>query len=140
MPPHQPGEVTAPTHHAVVVRENSNSSMSNPSQSPSGLTSWDSRQKHPNNKVRGSVAAAHSNRQNIPKSAPKNACLNCKKARAECDGKKPCTRSNTKAEALPCDYEVHIKHAKEELLKRIHELSAKDKLTDFILEAVLPDN
>ncbi|KAL5346646.1 hypothetical protein ACLOAV_008353 [Pseudogymnoascus australis] len=45
-----------------------------------------------------------------------------------------------KAEALPCDYEVNIKHAKEELLKRIHELSAKDKLTDFILDALLSDD
>jgi hypothetical protein len=41
---------------------------------------------------------------------------------------------------LPCNYKVNIKHAKEELLKQIHKLSAKDKLTNFILDTLLPNN
>ncbi|KAL5351050.1 hypothetical protein ACLOAV_004624 [Pseudogymnoascus australis] len=117
--------------------DNNKSSVSNPSQLTSESTSWD--QKHRNDKA-GGLSTAHSKRQRILMSATKNACLNCKKARAKCDDKKPCTRCNTTAEALPCEYEVNIINAKEELLKRIHELSAKDKLTDFILNVLLSDD
>lgn len=41
---------------------------------------------------------------------------------------------------MSCEYEVNIKHTKEKLLELIHELSAKDKLTDFILSVLLPDD
>lgn len=40
----------------------------------------------------------------------------------------------------PCVYEAHIKDAKEELMRQIHELRAKGKLTDLILMALQSDN
>jgi hypothetical protein len=42
-------------------------------------------------------------------------------------------------ETSPCLYEVHIKHAKEELVKQIKELEAKDNLTQQILRSLSAD-
>ncbi|KAH9203332.1 hypothetical protein DL95DRAFT_472472 [Leptodontidium sp. 2 PMI_412] len=75
------------------------------------------------------------NRQSVTRTA----CLNCKKARAKCDGSKPCKRCATRGETSGCIYEVHIKHAKEELVKEIKELKVKDHLTGHILQALSTD-
>ncbi|KAE8442503.1 hypothetical protein EG329_003284 [Mollisiaceae sp. DMI_Dod_QoI] len=80
-----------------------------------------------------------SKRRRVPESVTRNACLNCKKARAKCDGKKPCKRCATRLETSECIYEIHIKHAKEELVKQIKELKAKDHLTEQILQALSTD-
>src|SRR5271168_4729159 len=42
-------------------------------------------------------------------------------------------------ETSECIYEVHIKHAKEELVKQIKELRVKDYLIDQILQALSTD-
>ncbi len=42
-------------------------------------------------------------------------------------------------ETSECIYEIHIKHAKEELVKQIKELRAKDHLTEQILQALSTD-
>ncbi|CAL3969898.1 hypothetical protein PZA11_007552 [Diplocarpon coronariae] len=77
-----------------------------------------------------------SKRRRVPESVTRNACLNCKKARAKCDGKKPCKRCATRVETSECIYEIHIKHAKEELVQQIKDLRAKDHMTEQILQAL----
>jgi len=42
-------------------------------------------------------------------------------------------------EAALCNYEVHVKHAKEELVKQIKSLEAKDHMTQQILRALSAD-
>jgi hypothetical protein len=54
----------------------------------------------------------------------------------QCDGKKPCKRCASRIETSECIYEVHIKHAKEELVKQIKELMAQEHLTEQILQAL----
>jgi len=54
----------------------------------------------------------------------------------QCDGNKPCKRCATRVETSDCIYEIHIKHAKEELVKQIKELRAKDHMTEQILQAL----
>ncbi|KAH8586833.1 hypothetical protein B0O99DRAFT_695099 [Bisporella sp. PMI_857] len=115
--------------------ENSGSMSNQSTQSTSeSATGSDSR------RVRNEKDAETSNistkRRRVPDSVTRNACLNCKKARAKCDGKKPCKRCASRIETSECIYEVHIKHAKEELVKQIKELMAKDHLTDQILQAL----
>ncbi|KFY05407.1 hypothetical protein O988_00018 [Pseudogymnoascus sp. VKM F-3808] len=139
MSPHNPEKLPVRPIMQSSSGDNSNSSMSNPNQSTSESMSWDSRQKHPNDRARG-FSTQKSRRRRVPKSVTNNACMNCKSARAKCDGKKPCTRCNTKVGALPCVYKAHVKNAKEELLKQIHELSEKGKMTRLILEALRPDD
>ena len=57
----------------------------------------------------------------------------------QCDGKKPCKRCATRVETSECIYEIHIKHAKEELVKQIKDLRAKDHMTEQILQALSTD-
>jgi hypothetical protein len=149
----------------------SSAPASPPSQSTSESTGSDPRRNRAEKEsVEGSSAS--SKRRRVPESVTRNACLNCKKARAkvstfppssdrvgahgsasprplasevphanfaQCDGKKPCKRCATRVETPECIYEIHIKHAKEELVKQIRELKAKDHLTDQILQALSTD-
>ncbi|TVY44768.1 Nitrogen assimilation transcription factor [Lachnellula subtilissima] len=126
----------------------SSASPSNPSQSTSestGNSGSDPRlpldagssSKSTSGNLSGSTAS--SKRRRVPESVTRNACLNCKKARAKCDGEKPCHRCASRIEFSDCVYEVHIKHAKEELVRQIRELEAKDHLTDQILQALSTD-
>ncbi|KFZ03336.1 hypothetical protein V502_11034 [Pseudogymnoascus sp. VKM F-4520 (FW-2644)] len=113
----------------------SSASASNPSQSASESTSSDPRLKHRTDKGRDQGPLL-SKRRRVPVNITRNACVNCKKARAKCDGNTPCSRCTTRAETSPCVYEVHIKHAKEELMKQINELSAKNRLSERIFKTL----
>ncbi|KFY50120.1 hypothetical protein V495_00346 [Pseudogymnoascus sp. VKM F-4514 (FW-929)] len=113
----------------------SSASASNPSQPTIESTSSDPRLMHHDDQGR-EPARLPSKRRRVPESITRNACLNCKKGRAKCDGKKPCSRCTTRAEMTPCVYEVHIKHAKEELMKQIHELRAKNNLNERVIKAL----
>ncbi|KFZ18707.1 hypothetical protein V501_01064 [Pseudogymnoascus sp. VKM F-4519 (FW-2642)] len=113
----------------------SSASASNPSQLTIESTTSDPRLKHYDDKGRN-LAPLLSKRRRVPESITRNACLNCKKGRAKCNGNKPCLRCTTRAETTPCVYEVHIKHAKEELMKQILELRAKNKLNERVIEAL----
>lgn len=86
-----------------------------------------------------SNTTASSKRRRVPESVTRNACVNCKKARAKCDAKQPCKRCASRLEASECIYEVHVKHAKEELVKQIKDLRSKDHLTEQILQAISSD-
>ncbi|KAH6667253.1 hypothetical protein B0J14DRAFT_677059 [Halenospora varia] len=109
---------------------------STPSRSASESTGSDPRR---NLAIAEGSAAASSKRRRVPESVTHNACLNCKKARTKCDGKKPCKRCATRVETSECIYEIHIKHVKEELVKQIKELRAKDHSTEQILHALSTD-
>ncbi|KAI9742923.1 MAG: hypothetical protein M1818_003652 [Claussenomyces sp. TS43310] len=128
----------------------SSGSNSLPSQSTSESTSSDPRRA-------GSAGAgstgkeadggsSSSRRRRPPDSLTRNACTNCKKARAKCDGKRPCARCASRADDAGCLYEVHVKHAKEELVGRINDLDkqvknlrSKNHLTEQILTALVVD-
>ncbi|CAG8961044.1 hypothetical protein HYFRA_00002584 [Hymenoscyphus fraxineus] len=114
-------------------------STSTPSQSTSDTTGSDPRRVRGDKEGESAGAPSTSKRRRVPDSVTRNACLNCKKARAKCDGKKPCKRCASRVETSECVYEVHIKHAKEELVKQIKELKARDHLTDQILQALSTD-
>ncbi|KAH7379045.1 hypothetical protein BKA64DRAFT_631850 [Cadophora sp. MPI-SDFR-AT-0126] len=112
-------------------------STSDPYQSPS--ESMGSGQRRNCEKEAAENSTRPFKRRRAPGSVTQNACLGCKKARAKCDGSKPCKRCVTRRETSGCIYEVHIKHAKEELVKEIKELKVKDHLTGHILQALSTD-
>jgi hypothetical protein len=149
-----------------------------PPSSTSENTGTDPRRNRDDNREGGGEGnSTASKRRRVPESVTRNACLNCKKARAkvrsdyslstrlepvlaqpcarspprgkvgfsftdrpQCDGQKPCKRCATRVETAECIYEVHIKHAKEELVKQIKELKAKDHLTERILNALIEES
>ncbi|KFY28072.1 hypothetical protein V491_00644 [Pseudogymnoascus sp. VKM F-3775] len=49
---------------------------------------------------------------------------------------KPCSRCTTRAETTLCVYEIHMKHAKEELMKQIHEVRSKNKPNERVVKAL----
>ncbi|KAF2835215.1 hypothetical protein M501DRAFT_1019993 [Patellaria atrata CBS 101060] len=63
-----------------------------------------------------------------PAHVSQNACTNCKKARAKCEGHEPqpCARCVARKTADTCIYEVHTRQAKEEMLRRIKDLEQKN--------------
>ncbi|RFU26362.1 hypothetical protein B7463_g9968, partial [Scytalidium lignicola] len=119
------------------IGENSSSS-GNPSVSTSDSTSAGPRRNRGEREVEGH--GVNSKRRRVPDSVTRNACLNCKKARAKCDGKKPCKRCASRGESSECVYEVHIKHAKEELIRQIKELKAKELSMEQIFHALSADD
>ncbi|PVH71891.1 hypothetical protein DL98DRAFT_88046 [Cadophora sp. DSE1049] len=114
----------------------SSASASNPSQSTSESTGSDPRRPRGHKDTPAESSASSSKRRRLPESVTRNACLNCKKARAKCDSNKPCKRCATRVETSECIYEIHIKHPKEELVEQIKELRAKDHMTEQILQAL----
>ncbi|KAI9704773.1 MAG: hypothetical protein M1836_006553 [Candelina mexicana] len=79
-------------------------------------------------------------RRRAPKSVTQNACTNCKKARAKCDGKRPaCSRCTSRDQGESCVYELHVKTAKEQMVREIKDLKEKNTWIEQIL-AVLVSN
>ncbi|OBT93674.1 hypothetical protein VE01_08019 [Pseudogymnoascus verrucosus] len=134
MPPRDLEKVALRTIRPSVA-DSTSASASNPSQSTPESTSSDPRLKHHTDKGRD-PGPLPSKRRRVPVSITRNACVNCKKARAKCDGNTPCLRCTTRAETSPCVYEVHIKHAKEELMKQIRELRTKNRLSERIFRTL----
>ncbi|KAH7378021.1 hypothetical protein BKA64DRAFT_766741 [Cadophora sp. MPI-SDFR-AT-0126] len=56
-----------------------------------------------------------------------------------CEGNMPCRRCTTRVKISECIHEVHIKDAKEELVKQINELRTKFDMTERILKALSTD-
>ncbi|KFY05406.1 hypothetical protein O988_00017 [Pseudogymnoascus sp. VKM F-3808] len=113
----------------------SSASISKTSQSTSESTSRDPPLRHRTNQGQGSGPLV-SKRRRAPVTITKTACVNCKKAKAKCDGNAPCSRCTTRTDTLPCVYEAHTKHAKEELVKQIRELRAKNRLSERIFKTL----
>ncbi|KAI9851076.1 MAG: hypothetical protein M1838_004508 [Thelocarpon superellum] len=75
-----------------------------------------------------------------PKDVTANACIQCKKARTKCDGKQPCFRCYQRNEGATCEYRVHVKMAKEEMLERFDQLAEQYRWAHQIMKALISDN
>ncbi|TGO43962.1 hypothetical protein BCON_0688g00010 [Botryotinia convoluta] len=72
---------------------------------------------------RSESAGPIAKKRKVPTSITANACVNCKRARAKCDGKQPCTRCTSKRSLFQkeCIYEPHTKNAKTMLVRDLKE-------------------
>ncbi|CAL8578161.1 hypothetical protein XPA_003963 [Xanthoria parietina] len=62
------------------------------------------------------------------KSITANACTNSKKARSKCDGCQPiCQRCRSRPVPRPCEYVLHTKALKEQLMREIRHLQAENR-------------
>ncbi|TLD36309.1 hypothetical protein E2P81_ATG03198 [Venturia nashicola] len=87
--------------------------------------------------VDSSVAVGKGRKRKAPQSVSQNVCTNCKRARAKCDGAEgtACTRCISRNIADQCNYELHLKTAKEELIRKIRSLElANQELVSSIRE------
>ncbi|RYP63216.1 hypothetical protein DL769_007023 [Monosporascus sp. CRB-8-3] len=64
-----------------------------------------------------------------------NACTECRKKRAKCDGQKPCSRCKSQKD-VQCIYEVPVRQSKENLRHEIESLRQQKRQRDSVLEAL----
>ncbi|RKK17044.1 hypothetical protein BFJ63_vAg10546 [Fusarium oxysporum f. sp. narcissi] len=65
-----------------------------------------------------------------------NACTECRKKRAKCDGKKPCGRCRAQKDA-ECVYEIPVRQSKENLRTEIETLRQKQRSSDQVFAALV---
>ncbi|KAK1758298.1 nitrogen assimilation transcription factor nit-4 [Echria macrotheca] len=68
-----------------------------------------------------------------------NACTECRKKRAKCDGQRPCGRCSAQKD-IECVYEIPVRQSKETLRHEIEQLRRQQRSSDQILTALVrPD-
>ncbi|KAF5615674.1 nitrogen assimilation transcription factor nit-4 [Fusarium tjaetaba] len=65
-----------------------------------------------------------------------NACTECRKKRAKCDGKKPCGRCRAQKDT-ECVYEIPVRQSKENLRNEIETLRQKQRSSDQVFAALV---
>ncbi|KAG7426153.1 Nitrogen assimilation transcription factor nit-4 [Fusarium oxysporum f. sp. raphani] len=65
-----------------------------------------------------------------------NACKECRKKRAKCDGKKPCGRCKAQKD-VECVYEILVRRSKEDLRTEIESLRQKQRSGDQVFAALV---
>ncbi|KAM4060992.1 fungal specific transcription factor [Hirsutella rhossiliensis] len=68
-----------------------------------------------------------------------NACTECRKKRAKCDGQKPCGRCKSQKD-IDCVYEIPVRQSKENLRSEIENLRQHQRSSDVVFAALVrPD-
>ncbi|KAI1372480.1 nitrogen assimilation transcription factor nirA [Hypoxylon crocopeplum] len=68
-----------------------------------------------------------------------NACTECRKKRAKCDGQKPCGRCKSQKD-VECVYEIPVRQSKENLRHEIEALRRQQRQSDSVFSALVrPD-
>ncbi|KAF5018321.1 hypothetical protein F66182_9705 [Fusarium sp. NRRL 66182] len=65
-----------------------------------------------------------------------NACTECRKKRAKCDGKRPCGRCKAQKD-VECVYEIPVRQSKENLRTEIESLRQKQRSSDQVFAALV---
>ncbi|KAI2627165.1 hypothetical protein GGS21DRAFT_256503 [Xylaria nigripes] len=98
-----------------------------------------SAQKHDMHSTSGagpSVTMVPSKRRRGPGIVTPNACNECRKKRAKCDGKTPCGRCVSQ-KTVECVYEVPVRRSKENLRREIEGLRKQQRQSDNVLSALI---
>ncbi|KAI0400898.1 fungal-specific transcription factor domain-containing protein [Xylaria palmicola] len=65
-----------------------------------------------------------------------NACTECRKKRAKCDGQKPCGRCKSQKD-VECIYEIPVRQSKENLRHEIESLRKQQRQSDSVFSALV---
>ncbi|KFA47478.1 hypothetical protein S40293_02116, partial [Stachybotrys chartarum IBT 40293] len=65
-----------------------------------------------------------------------NACTECRKKRAKCDGQKPCGRCRAQKD-IDCVYEIPVRQSKENLRTEIEQLRHRQRSSDQVFAALV---
>ncbi|KAH8126334.1 fungal-specific transcription factor domain-containing protein [Trichoderma asperelloides] len=65
-----------------------------------------------------------------------NACTECRKKRAKCDGQKPCGRCKSQKD-VECVYEIPVRQSKEHLRNEIENLRLRQRSSDQVFAALI---
>ncbi|KAK3372350.1 fungal-specific transcription factor domain-containing protein [Podospora didyma] len=83
----------------------------------------------------GSVQGVSKRRRGLGVVTP-NACTECRKKRAKCDGQKPCSRCKAQKD-VECVYEIPVRQSKETLRHEIDQLRRQQRSSDQVLAALV---
>ncbi|KAK5626664.1 hypothetical protein RRF57_002379 [Xylaria bambusicola] len=88
-----------------------------------------------------SVAAGHSGAQSSKRRrglgiVTPNACTECRKKRAKCDGQKPCGRCRSQKDT-ECIYEIPVRQSKENLRHEIENLRKQQRQSENVISALV---
>ncbi|KAJ9635972.1 hypothetical protein H2199_008327 [Coniosporium tulheliwenetii] len=105
---------------------------------PSAASEASSSSNPGGNDPSGNNPNAQRGKRRAPSHVSQNACTNCKKARAKCDGEEPapCSRCAMRDIADQCQYEVHVKTVKEEMVRRIKTLEQQNADKDRFIQQI----
>ncbi|KAL2278314.1 hypothetical protein FJTKL_14578 [Diaporthe vaccinii] len=81
-----------------------------------------------------SSAAASKRRRGLGVVTP-NACTECRKKRAKCDGQQPCSRCSAQKD-VECHYEVPVRQSKENLRNEIENLRHQQASSESVISAL----
>ncbi|KAI0111173.1 fungal-specific transcription factor domain-containing protein [Nemania sp. FL0031] len=84
----------------------------------------------------GPAAALASKRRRGLGVVTPNACTECRKKRAKCDGQKPCGRCKSQKD-VECIYEVPVRQSKENLRHEIEDLRKQQRQSDSVFSALV---
>ncbi|KAI0020035.1 nitrogen assimilation transcription factor nirA [Xylariomycetidae sp. FL0641] len=105
---------------------------------PSASASAKSAQKHeapaPTQPDNAANAQASKRRRGLGVVTP-NACTECRKKRAKCDGQKPCGRCKAQKD-VECVYEIPVRQSKENLRTEIESLRRRQRQSDSVFSAL----
>ncbi|KAL8407394.1 hypothetical protein RB594_006289 [Gaeumannomyces avenae] len=92
--------------------------------------------KHPApSPAAAAASAAQPKRKRGPGIVTPNACNECRKKRAKCDGLRPCSRCKAQKD-VECVYEVPLRQSKEDLRAEIDQLRRQQQNNESILSAL----
>ncbi|KAK8068622.1 nitrogen assimilation transcription factor nirA [Apiospora saccharicola] len=110
--------------------EEGSKSRSGHSSNPDHPTSTS--EKHP---APSSNDAANKRRRGLGVVTP-NACTECRKKRAKCDGQRPCGRCRAQKD-VDCVYEIPVRQSKENLRSEIDQLRRQQRQHDSVFSALV---
>ncbi|KAF7560446.1 hypothetical protein G7046_g3690 [Stylonectria norvegica] len=120
-------------------RHNSQGTSTSQSQGNPTPTSAQSSGNTPSNASGSAIKPQHSKRRRGLGVVTPNACTECRKKRAKCDGLNPCSRCKTQKE-VECVYEIPVRQSKENLRSEIDNLRFRQRSTDNVIAALVrPD-
>ncbi|KAK8109418.1 Fungal specific transcription factor [Apiospora kogelbergensis] len=112
--------------------EEASKSRSGHESNPDQPTSTSTSEKHP---APSNNDAANKRRRGLGVVTP-NACTECRKKRAKCDGQRPCGRCRAQKD-VECVYEIPVRQSKENLRTEIDQLRRQQRQHDSVFSALV---
>ncbi|KAK8167714.1 hypothetical protein BKA80DRAFT_340732 [Phyllosticta citrichinensis] len=110
------------------IRPSSNSPLSQPATAHDSSYSDRNAQRDGSTDEQETGSFHRARKRRAPAHVSRNACTNCKSARAKCDGQDPdpCGRCIARDMKNQCRYEMHVKQVKEDMVRKIKSLEQQN--------------
>ncbi|KXJ89506.1 fungal-specific transcription factor domain-domain-containing protein [Microdochium bolleyi] len=129
-----PAPGSAPRHRSISETPTAGKKHEAPENSPPDSSNMDTESGSATAKSAAAQESQSKRRRGLGVVTP-NACTECRKKRAKCDGHRPCGRCRSQKD-VECVYEVPVRQSKENLRTEIDALRREKRQSDSILSAL----